>query len=52
MVSNRAKYPCVLVGTTHRKPSSRDAQNVCAVTKVGPVLNIYKQRVDISRSIH
>ena len=30
----------VLVGTTHRKPESQDAQNVCAVTIVDTVLKL------------
>ena len=40
LVLNRAKMIIpVLVGTTHRKTEylDRDAQNVCAVTKVGTV---------------
>ena len=39
IVLNRAKYPCISRHHPLETRVSREAQNVCAVTKVGTVLN-------------
>ena len=36
--SNRAKYPCISRHQPYEIRVSRDAQNICAVAKVGTVL--------------